>query len=319
MNTSMNTTTGTGTEPRLIACFDIGGTAIKYGLMKETGEILWKKEIPTDAHLGGGALADRITALASEIKEETPSLAGVAISSAGVIDTDRVCVIYASDLIPGYTGTDYRQRLEDTLSLPVEAENDVNCAGLAESWSGAARDAGSAVVLTIGTGIGGCFLQQGEVLHGSAFSACEVGYLPMEGGTFQQLASTTALVKDVAARKGEDVALWNGRKIFEAAKAGDSDCQEAIERLCDRLGQGLASLAFILNPDVFALGGGIMAQEAVLRPLIEESFARHTRTLPLASQNTRIAFAAHQNEAGMRGALRHFLQKHPRTQSELAA
>lgn len=315
----MNTTANAGTEPRLIACFDIGGTAIKYGLMKETGETVWKKEIPTEAHLGGSVLADRICTLARDMKEETPSLAGVAISSAGVIDTDRACVLYSSDLIPGYTGTDYRQRLEEALSLPVEAENDVNCAGLAESWSGAARGAGSAMVLTIGTGIGGCFLNQGEVLHGCAFSACEVGYLPMEGGTFQQAASTTALVKNVAARKGEDVALWNGRKIFEAAKAGDADCQEAIAQLCECLGQGLASLSFILNPEVFVLGGGIMAQEEVLRPQIEESFARHTRTLSLASRNTRIAFAAHQNEAGMRGALRHFLQKHPRTQAEQPA
>lgn len=289
-------------------CIDIGGTAIKSGILAYDGTVLFSQETPTMACEGGRALAHRVQALAQDLRCREPSVCGIAISTAGVVHSDLAEIIHASDAIPGYTGINYRKELE-SLKLPVEAENDVNCAGLSEYAAGSARGAESALILTVGTGIGGCFIQNGQLLHGHTYAACEVGYVPLPEGAFQDVASATALVKHVGKLKGEPEVLWNGRRIFEQAAAGDKDCQTAINLLCARLGQGIASLCFVLNPEVVVLGGGIMAQEAVLRQPIEASFAAHA--FGLIARGTRIEFAKHQNAAGMKGALVHFLTKHP--------
>ena len=162
---------------------------------------------------------------------------------------------------------------------------------------------------SIGTGIGGCFIENGRLLHGNSYSACEVGYLPFEEETFQNLASTSALCRFVAERKGDQLDRWNGRRIFKESAKGDPICQEEIERLGKRLGKGIAMLCYILNPQIVVLGGGIMSQEEKLRPWIEEGFKQ--ASIPLIANSTTIRFASHQNAAGMKGALVHFLQKHP--------
>lgn len=291
-----------------LICMDIGGTAIKYGLGQSDGTLLESFETPSLAKEGGKALAGQIHDLCQELKYKNPDVKGIAISAAGVIDPNTASVIHAGDTIPGWKGTDFRKTLAD-LNLPVEAENDVNCVGLSEFSSGAAKGSKSALVLAIGTGIGGAFVDEGKLLNGNRFCACEVGYIPIEGKPFQEQAAASVLTKRAAALKNEPAEAWNGRKIFEAAANGDALCQQAIEEMADLLGQGIASLCFVLNPQVVVLGGGIMAQEAVLRPLIEASFAKHS--FPLIAESTELRFASHQNEAGMKGAMTHFLSKHP--------
>lgn len=289
-------------------CVDIGGTAIKYGILQGDGQAVTTRECATNAHLGGKQLARTVHDLAAGLKEEYPEVKGIAISSAGVVDTEQREIIHATDAIPGYKGTNYGEELAD-LDLPVEIENDVNCAGLGEYASGAAKGSKSALVMTIGTGIGGCFIEEGNLMHGNTYSACEVGYMPLEGEPFQNVAATSALVRNVARRKQEDESQWQGRRIFEMAKQGDVICQEEIANQADRIGKGIASICFILNPQTVVLGGGIMAQEQMLRPLIEESFRQ--ASIPLIANSTAIEFASHQNAAGMKGALVHFLNKHP--------
>lgn len=289
-------------------CIDIGGTAIKYGLIQADGQILFQAETPTEADKGGPALAQKVKGLVKELLGKDPDAKGIAISTAGVVDCESGTIIHASNAIPNYIGVDYRKELAE-FGLPMEIENDVNCAGLAEALKGAGKDASSVVVLTIGTGIGGCLIQDKDVYHGNCYSACEVGYFPMHGSTFQEMASTTALVANVAKAKGEPAADWNGRRIFELAEQGDDTCQKAIDDLCELLGEGMASLSFILNPERFVLGGGIMARSDVMGSKIEDSFKRHT--LPLIARNTTIAYAAHMNAAGMQGALEHFKARHP--------
>lgn len=289
-------------------CLDIGGTAIKYGVITGSGKVLAKYETPSEVHKGGKALAGKAHDLAEKMMAEYPNAEGIAISTAGVVNSDTAEIIHSAPIIPEYIGINYKDELSD-LNLPVEAENDVNCAGLAEYESGNAKGSSSALVLTIGTGIGGCFLQEGSLLHGNTYSACEVGYIPIDGVPFQDQAAASSMTKAVSARKEEPESEWDGRHIFAAAKLGDPVCQEEIENLAARIGKGIASICFILNPEVVVLGGGIMAQEEVLRPLIEKSFRENS--IPLIAKNTKIEFASHQNAAGMKGALVHFLQKHP--------
>ena len=151
----------------------------------------------------------------------------------------------------------------------------MNCAGLAEAVSGAAAGAQSALCLTVGTGIGGCIIIGGRVYHGWSGSACEVGYMHMDGSDFQTLGAASILVKRVAAAKGEPEAQWNGYRIFQLAGEGDSICVEAIDQMCDCLGKGISNICYVLNPQIVVLGGGIMAQEAYLRPRLEKALARY--------------------------------------------
>lgn len=197
--------------------------------------------------------------------------------------------------------------VEETFAVPCEIENDVNCAGLAEVMSGSGKGANIAICLTIGTGIGGCLLVDGQVFHGFSNSACEVGYVYLSDGAFQDVASTTALVNHVAELHDEEPTMWNGRRIFKEATEGNARCIQGIDRMVNYLGQGIANICYVVNPEVVILGGGIMEQEAVLRPRIEA--AMKACLVPSIAKKTKLAFAYYQNTAGMFGAYYHFKNK----------
>ncbi len=282
---------------------DIGGTNIKYGLINEAETLVEAHEMPTEAHKGGPGIMQKVESIVASYLEKGP-LAGICISSAGMVDPDKGEIFYAGPQIPNYAGTQFKKVLEEKFSLPCEIENDVNCAGLAEAMSGSGKGAKIALCLTIGTGIGGCLIVDGQVFHGFSNSACEVGYLHLPDGAFQDVASTTALVNYVAELHGEETEHWNGRRIFKEATEGNKLCIEGIDRMVGYLGQGIANICYVVNPEVVILGGGIMGQEAILRPRIQA--ALQDALVPSIADKTKLSFAHHQNTAGMFGAYYHF-------------
>jgi glucokinase len=263
-------------------------------------------EMPTEAHKGGPGIMQKVEAIVAAYLEKGP-LAGICISSAGMVDPDKGEIFYAGPQIPNYAGTQFKKVLEEKFLLPCEIENDVNCAGLAEVMSGSGEGAKIALCLTIGTGIGGCLVVDGQVFHGFSNSACEVGYLHLPDGAFQDVASTTALVNYVAELHGEEAEHWNGRRIFKEATEGNKICIQGIDRMVGYLGQGIANICYVVNPEVVILGGGIMGQEAILRPRIQ--VALQDALVPSIADKTKLAFAHHQNTAGMFGAYYHFKNK----------
>ena len=252
---------------------DIGGTAIKYGIVSEDAEVLLKKEMKTEAQKGGPAILDKVIGIVEALKEAA-----------------------------------FKKTVEERFGIPCEVENDVNCAGLAEYKAGAAAGSKAAVMLTIGTGIGGCILLNGEVFHGFSNSACEVGYMHMDDSDFQTLGAASILTKKVAAWKGEPAENWSGYHIFEEAKKGDEICNRAIDEMVDVLGKGIANICYVVNPEVVVLGGGIMAQEAFLKDKIEKAVEKYL--VSSMWEHTSIAFAKNQNNAGMLGAFYHFQGRH---------
>ncbi|MGU8019520.1 ROK family protein [Streptococcus suis] len=285
---------------------DIGGTQIKYGRLDEAGQILESFKIDTEAHKGGPHILATVKKLVADFHAQAP-LSGVAISSAGMVDPDKGEIFYSGPQIPNYAGTQFKSEIETTFGLPCEIENDVNCAGLAEGISGAGQGSQISICLTIGTGIGGCLLVDGQIFHGFSNSACEVGYLHLSDGAFQDLASTTALVQEVARLHDQDPADWNGYKIFQEAKGGDAHCIAAIDRMVNYLGQGIANICYVANPEVVILGGGIMAQKDYLYEKIQA--ALKANLVSSLADKTKLAFAEHENAAGMLGAFYHFQQK----------
>lgn len=280
---------------------DIGGTAIKYGIIDEAGTILVRGQMDTEANYGGPGILLKAIGIVDNFQKEY-DICGICISTAGMVDIEKGEIFYAAPLIPNYIGTTFKKTMEERFGLPCEVENDVNCAGLAETISGAAKGSKSVLCLTIGTGIGGCIVIDGQVYHGHSSSACEVGYMHMFGSDFQTLGATSILCKKVTDKKLESG--WDGVRIFEEAKKGDVICKEAIEEMVEILGQGIANICYVINPEVVVLGGGIMAQEAYLKPMIRKALDKYL--IPAMAQKTRLEAAKHKNDAGMLGAFYHF-------------
>ncbi len=282
---------------------DIGGTAIKHGIIGENADIIVKGKMPTEAQKGGPGIMEKVVRIIERYRKDY-ELSGICISTAGMVDVEKGEIFYSAPLIPDYAGTKIKEELEKRFSIPCEVENDVNCAGLAENVSGAAKGSRITLCLTIGTGIGGCILIDGKVFHGFGGSACEVGYMYMDGSDFQTLGAASILTKKVAAKKRRPQEEWNGYRIFEAAKQGDTVCLEAIDEMTDVLGKGIANICYVLNPETVVLGGGIMAQEGFLKPRIQESIRRYL--ISDIADKTAVVFAKYQNDAGMLGAYYHF-------------
>ena len=287
---------------------DIGGTAIKYGIIGEDAKIMLKKSMPTESGKGGPAILDKVIGIVNEMLVSHSEIAGICISTAGMVDTETGSIFYSAPLIPNYAGTQFKKILEEKFQIPCEVENDVNCAGLAEYRNGAAKGSKVALVLTIGTGIGGCILLEGKVFHGFSNSACEVGYMHMDDSDFQTLGAASILTKKVAERKNEIEDKWDGYHIFEEAKKGDQICIQAIEEMTDTLGKGIANICYVLNPEIVVLGGGIMAQETFLKDRIKGAVKKYL--VSSIEKHTKITFAENQNDAGMLGAFYHFCGMH---------
>lgn len=285
-------------------CIDIGGTSIKYGVIREDGIFDTTASTPTLAlENGGPGIVQKVTQIIEAFSVRfAPS--GICISTAGMVDCNTGKITYAAPLIPNYTGTEWKKILEDRFHLPCEVENDVNCAGLAEYYAGAAKGSKISVCLTIGTGIGGSIIMDGKVFHGFSGSGCEVGYMHLTGGAFQDLGASSILSRKVAERKGLPVASVNGKYVFDKARCGDPVCIEAIDEMVDVLGMGIANICYVVNPEVVVLGGGIMVEKEYLGDRMRNSLERYL--LPSVAEHTRLAFAENRNNAGMLGAFYHF-------------
>lgn len=289
-------------------CFDIGGTSVKFGVAGENGALLQKNEIPNViTQKGVDGLVESLASVTEQCQKEY-SLRGIAVSTAGVVDPEKGLILYAPKYFPGYPGTALGERLEKRCGLPCTVENDVNAAALGEYWLGAGQGAKSLFCITVGTGIGGCALLDGRVIHGAACFGGEAGlqHITLDS-TWEEMASTRALIRNVAAAKGISETALDGRKIFALAQGGDEEAATSIARQMDDLATGIANICYILNPERIIVGGGIAAQEAYLYPLLDT--ALREKLFPLVYEKLTLRFAALQNDAGMLGALYNLLQR----------
>ena len=257
-----------------IAALDIGGTSIKSGIWdgKQTLEL---KEWETNASRGGACLMARAVAILHTYGD----FDAIGISTAGQVDSEQGSIYYANDNIPGYTGTKIRDILEAEFGVPVAVENDVNAAALGELYFGAAKGAENFLCLTYGTGVGGAIVIDGSIYPGSTWSGGSFGGIlthpeAMEAGVefsgcYEKYASTTGLVREAMK---VDASLDNGRKIFEAFDR--PEIRAVIDRWIDEIVYGLISLIHIFNPSDILLGGGILAQDYIIREVRRRVDAR---------------------------------------------
>jgi predicted NBD/HSP70 family sugar kinase len=285
-------------------CIDIGGTSIKYGIYNETGDKV--KNVHSDKTNNAIQEINILNTLCRKVEQVLKNLplAGVCISSAGVVETVSGTISYSGYTIPNYTGTKLKEEIEKRFQLPCAVENDVNAACLGEYWKGALRGATSGVCLTVGTGIGGAVLVNGDIYHGFTGTAGEIGYMIQNGARFQDQAATSVLVRNVSKRKHLEL---DGQEIFKLAQAGDAVCMEEIAKFIHNLAIGIVNIQYLLNPEKIVLGGAIMAQEEYLKPKIEAEI--NSLIEDEVFNQTQLCFAELKNDAGMVGALYNFIKK----------
>lgn len=282
-----------------ILAFDIGGTEIKYAVCDENFNLTQKNSVPTNAHEGGRRIIDRVV----EIAKSFDNIDRIGISTAGQVDSIKGEIIFATDSIPGYTGTKIKEIVEAATGIPVAVENDVNSAAVGEAVFGAAKGQKNFVCLTYGTGIGGAIYLNGKLFTGSSFSAGEFGHIITHAngkdctcggcGCYEAYASASALVKSVNDNLGTSM---NGKDIFN--NFDNPEIRSVIDGWIDEIVTGLISIIYIFNPALIILGGGIMNEAYIT----EEINIKLQRRLMPSFRNVRAVKALMGNDANKLGA-----------------
>lgn len=307
------------------AGIDLGGTNVKYGLVDSTGRIVFKQQKPAMVDKGAKPLLHMITNIAENLllraAEEEITVNWVGVGTPGTVDNVSGTVIGASPNIPDWPGTAIGPHLREHLNLPVFVDNDANAMALAELRFGAAKRFKSVICVTVGTGIGGGIIIDGELWRGASFSAGELGHMTVsydgrkcKCGNFGCLETYCAghAILERAADKlknrggeatelaSEGVGGLNIKKLFAAARKNDPIALEVIEESARILGAGLAGVVNLINPEAVILGGGIVDGGAGYTEIVSDEIRR--RAFATATENLRILKAELGNDAGFIGA-----------------
>ncbi len=287
--------------------FDVGGTKVKHGIVLEDGTIVTKGSYSTTCDDLEVFLVDMVKMI-MEYKE-AHEVEGVAISLPGFINpstgfAERAGAITALDR------KNLKELLEAMVPLRVEIENDGNCSALAERWSGNAVGCDDFICYTIGTGIGGGIMVNGKIVHGHTFRGGEFGFMLTQADVrgkemLHTNSSTTSLIKRYREYKGleKDVKV-EGESIFSEA-AENQEVDQLIHDWLEHISYGLFNLAVTLNPQKILIGGGVSAREG----LIEQIQEKLEELEWWGFLKVEIAPCKHRNDAGMIGAVYHFMNK----------
>lgn len=322
------------TRKEFIIGVDLGGTKISAGALSADGtHASGMRSIATQPELGAEGVVDRIIGLIEGVILDTinetgatrKDFLGIGVGAPGPLDREKGLVIVAPNL--GWRDFPLRDRIVTRLGLPATLDNDANCATVGEWWLGAARGGRNVVGMTIGTGIGGGLILNGELYHGSSDVAGEIGHTTIDVngrhckcgnyGCLEAYASGPAIA--TRAREAlvrEDTAsllpsMVDGQLdritaeiVYDAAKKGDGLANEIVRDTARYLGAGIATLLNVINPDIVVIAGGVTrAGEALFGPLHAEVRRRAFRP---AVQAVRIVPAELPGTAGVVGAVATF-------------
>jgi glucokinase len=302
---------------------DIGGTKIAAGLVSSDGRIVRvaQERTPEDA----SKIAPVVAGLVEQLLDGEPGdveVGGIGIGAAGFVDVDRATVRFAPNI--DWVNEPLAAAVGRHVDLPVVVENDANAAAWGEYRFGAGQDTDDLLFVTIGTGVGGGIIHRGMLFRGGFGAAAEVGHLRVvpdgrpcgcgQRGCFEQYGSGRALVRDAGERVeaddpraapllavAGDAAAITGPMVTDLARQGDPMCVDLLQGVGRWVGEGIATLAAVLDPSVIAIGGGVADAGDLLLDPVREAFEQH---LP-AREHRRIAevrLAALGNDAGIIGA-----------------
>ena len=300
---------------------DLGGTTVKIAYFDENGTMLDKWEIPTVTANGGDQILPDIAASVKEYltshKIPASDILGIGIGVPGAVNGKGVvnrCVNL------GWGVFNIAEDLSKLTGFPVKAGNDANVAALGEIWMGAAKGCRSAVMVTLGTGVGGGVIVNGKVIDGSHGAGGEIGHITVnrhetatcgcgKHGCLEQYSSATGVVRCMKKLLDENPDIpctlrgtdFAAKDVFDAARSGDALAAREVDEMTDTLGMALATIASTTDPEMFLIGGGVArAGDVLFDPLVE-----HFKTYAFKScRETPIKAASLGNDAGIYGAVR---------------
>lgn len=296
-------------RPCVVAGIDLGGTNTKYGLVDEAGRILWSAVEATPAKEGPEALLSHLIRCAGRCTAEAERLgrqaAAIGIAAAGWAERESGKIAWATEGMPGWSGTQVAGVVEEAAGLPVVIENDARALAEGERRFGAAKGMRDFLCLTLGTGVGGGAVVQGKLLSGASALGGALGHFAVEPdgepcpcgakGCLESYASATALLRYAAPAQ-----FGSAQELIEAANSGDGDARRALQTYARYLGQGIAALVNLFDPELVVLGGGLVQGnpqmiEAAMQEADGRIFARGARRV-------RVAASSLGYEAGLLGA-----------------
>lgn len=290
-------------------CFgvDIGGTTIKLGLVSQEGELLEKREFPTQRDLD--AAFDDIASHVRQVMGNFPDAGctGVGVGVPGPV-LEQSWVHGCVNL--GWGDIDVARELGRRVGFPVRVANDANLAALGEMWQGGGKGCRNLVLFTVGTGVGGGVICDGRIVAGAAVGGGEVGHLPMpfrpdwkcscgKTGCLEVTASASGIIR--AAREFspfKEMETVTAKDVYDAAEAGDENAKRVTREAGSALGMAAAIVSCVVNPEVILLGGGVSAAGRALLDPVEAAF--HKDVFPPCG-GVRFALAELGNNAGIFG------------------
>ncbi|HHY73021.1 MAG TPA: ROK family glucokinase [Bacillus bacterium] len=302
---------------------DLGGTTIKFAFISENGEILFKWVMPTDTSNAGENIipdmANSIVTKLHECQQNSSKLKGIGIGAPAFMDMGTGFVFEAINL--GWRNINLKAELEKILSLPVVVDNDANVAALGEMWKGAGVGSKDLLCVTIGTGIGGGVILNGEIVHGTNGMAGEIGHItviPENGllcncgkyGCLETISSATGMVRlaksgldersdSMLKARYEELGQLTAKMIFEAALKNDAFALEIVNRASFYLGLAIANIANTINPKKIVIGGGV----SKAGPIFLEAICKYFKQFALKRvfEGADLATATLGNDAGVIG------------------
>ncbi|RMF83249.1 MAG: ROK family protein [Nitrospinota bacterium] len=311
-------------EPCVIGV-DMGGTNTRTAAITRQGEIVARQEHPTAVEEGREQVVANLVAaihdLCQTVRKEQREVVAIGIGVAGAIKI-KEGIVSESPNLPGWTDFPLRQILTDHLSLPIIIENDANAAALGEYWAGAGRQVENLVCITLGTGVGGGIILEGNIWHGVDGTAGEVGHITLEPqgalckcgnrGCLEAYASATALTRMAreAMERGEETLLrtlcqdnaaaLSAEMVSQAAQQADRVAQRILERMGRYLGIAIANLANLLNIEMVVVGGKVSQAWDLFIPFTEEEIRQRAFAVP--ADRCRVVKAERGDDAGLLGA-----------------
>ena len=300
---------------------DLGGTTVKLAYFDETGTMLDKWEIPTDiSENGKHILPDIAAAILAYIEEKKiprEALLGAGIGVPGAVNSQGI--VAGCDNL-GWGHFSVKDALEPLLGMPVVAGNDATVAALGECWKGGGQGYKSMVLVTLGTGVGGGIILDGKPVHGSTGAGGEIGHMVLnrnetavcgcgKKGCVEQYCSATGIARltRLALAESETPSSLRGmerimaKDVFDAASAGDKLAQDVLEQVYAYMGEFIANICCVVNPEIIVFGGGVSRAGQPLLEGVKRHFARWGYH---ACQNTKFALATLGNDAGAYGAFK---------------
>ena len=308
-----------------VAAVDLGGTKIAVGIISPEYRVIARGHHPTLANEGAEAVINRVISAVKQVSESQgislTGLAGISIAAAGAIDS-RKGLITISPNLPGWQNIPLGKIVSERLGVNTWLINDANSAALAEYQLGAGQGISNLIYISVGTGIGGAIIINGNLYTGACGSAGEIGHMTIENngpkcgcgniGCLEMLASGAAMAREALRRiaNGEKSSLTNiaarnpahitGKEIEAAARAGDVLAGDVIHDAAIYLGVGMVNMINIFNPEMIIVGGGVARMGELL--LVPARQVVKERAIPLSAGAVRIVPSKLGNDAGLLGA-----------------